>query len=685
MRPDAWKVPWSTGVVPYRVLTGDERLFLDDSLEHRTLPMPLMLQIQTADGHKGAVVVGAVTGWDPRMDGPVASGTWLDPEGVPEVRRAIAIMDGRVATVSADLEPNMQIDVIDDPQPGEPRIIYRKARACGITIVPIAAFDHPSLAPVPIFGETDLALTGTTSWRTMPAQPREIEYNADQAFKNILAWSAGNDARARTMFLWIDPQAAEGTRDRFRLPIGDVVNGRPVLNFHAIYAASALISGAHGGLPTVSDREKARLRETISAIYKRLSGLYGDPALEAPWDKRAKMPDTKASLNSIAASAAPIAPPAEWFSDPKLPGPTPTAIVTPEGRVMVHLACKDSCYRPLFEATGQCLEPPPSPSGYARFMDGSVLTAGGKLVRVGRVTADTMHADGLLASGPARAHYDNTGTCVAIVAAGEDEHGIWLSGSLVPEATAEQVAMLRRSPLSGDWRRHGHEGLDLIAALAVNTAGFPAPVTTRGGYRQLAVDGGECVSLVASGTPGDNNAEGGSMGNKDATAGTVDATAAVTEPAAVEPAAAPVVDMDAVVSAAVAQITERQRIQDGLAVLIELDAQDRQRQLDELQPIGALACGGKRKPQNVLSDGATGTGITTGQRRGAEKAGKTMEGGRYPIRNVDDLKSAIRAVGRGAGSHDEIRRWIMSRARALKVPNLIPDNWNPDGSIKDGK
>jgi hypothetical protein len=43
---------------------------------------------------------------------------------------------------------------------------------------------------------------------------------------------------------------------------------------------------------------------------------------------------------------------------------------------------------------------------------------------------------------------------------------------MVPEANARLVAKLRRSPLSGDWRRQqGH--LELTAALAVNAPAFP--------------------------------------------------------------------------------------------------------------------------------------------------------------------------------------------------------------------
>ena len=55
---------------------------------------------------------------------------------------------------------------------------------------------------------------------------------------------------------------------------------------------------------------------------------------------------------------------------------------------------------------------------------------------------------------------------------GEDEFGIWTAGSIIPGVTPEQVAALRRSPLSGDWRRIRGK-MELIRALAVNSPGFP--------------------------------------------------------------------------------------------------------------------------------------------------------------------------------------------------------------------
>lgn len=55
----------------------------------------------------------------------------------------------------------------------------------------------------------------------------------------------------------------------------------------------------------------------------------------------------------------------------------------------------------------------------------------------------------------------------------------------------------------------------------------------------------------------------------------------------------------------------------------------------------------------------------------------------YPVGDVADLKNAIKAVGRGNADHDAIRKYIAGRAKSLDETDLIPDNWNADGSLKD--
>lgn len=78
--------------------------------------------------------------------------------------------------------------------------------------------------------------------------------------------------------------------------------------------------------------------------------------------------------------------------------------------------------------------------------------------------------------------------------------------------------------------------------------------------------------------------------------------------------------------------------------------------------------------------------LNAAARRYAASKGWAMPDGSYPIRpanmhGASDLSAAIRAVGRGGGSHNAIRMHIMKRARAIGMSDAIPDNWGGDGSI----
>lgn len=63
--------------------------------------------------------------------------------------------------------------------------------------------------------------------------------------------------------------------------------------------------------------------------------------------------------------------------------------------------------------------------------------------------------------------------------------------------------------------------------------------------------------------------------------------------------------------------------------------------------------------------------------------GQAMPDGSYPIADKQDLQNAIHAVGRGGADHDAIRRHIIKRAKSLGAADMIPDNWNADGSLKN--
>ncbi|SIB65802.1 hypothetical protein [Mycobacteroides abscessus] len=156
------------------------------------------------------------------------------------------------------------------------------------------------------------------------------------------------------------------------------------------------------------------------------------------------------------------------FEDPKLSGLTlPT--IDENGRIYGHLAAFGTCHRSVQES---CTLVPRSNSGYREFHTSpAVRLDNGTRLPVGRLTVGCGHADTRLPGIPATAHYDNAGSAFALVRVGEDKHGIWFSGVAAPWATPEQIEMGLSAPLSGDWRNFG-QGLELVAALAVNTPGF---------------------------------------------------------------------------------------------------------------------------------------------------------------------------------------------------------------------
>ena len=219
---------------------------------------------------------------------------------------------------------------------------------------------------------------------------------------------------------------------------------------------------------------------------------------DAPADEGGDAEDTEApapdgaSSRTVTAGAPPVVPPHAWFRDPQLTGPTPVTI-TPQGHVYGHLAAWDSCHTAQPDGPGICTAPPRSATNYARFHTGSLQTRSPEaIISTGRLTMATGHAPWNAKPQAAAAHYDNTGTAVADVRAGEDEHGIWVSGALRPGVTPAQIRTLRASPLSGDWRMVDGN-LELHAALAVNVPGFPVPRPSG------MVAGGEVTSLVAAG------------------------------------------------------------------------------------------------------------------------------------------------------------------------------------------
>lgn len=192
-------------------------------------------------------------------------------------------------------------------------------------------------------------------------------------------------------------------------------------------------------------------------------------------------------------------PPADYFADPGLPEYT-RVTVTADGRVYGHVADWRAAH---ISYQGRNVRPPRSHTGYAWFHRRAVRTDGGDLVRVGQLTFGPGHASPHGSLQAAVQHYDATCAQGAVVHAGEDEHGIWVAGAVIPTLTPPERNQLALADLSGDWRHDGR-GLEMVAAHCVGTPGFLSSRDASGQMMAMAADAhpetGSAVHVDDSGT-----------------------------------------------------------------------------------------------------------------------------------------------------------------------------------------
>lgn len=514
----AWKMPIAAIGKP----TGDGRQFDEGALSHRDLPLPLRYVASDSGGHSNAVIVGHISKIGKEKDGLLpAAGEFYDDDSWPEDVRnaatsAMKFTGNKVIGPSVDLD-QAEMERVPEPKAyaawqKEQRGKLKAAKAehaaatggdCGCGDAPAVmaqdAYDGPhlkmvrsgrvasaTLVHIPAFAE----LSGHAVLTPL-AEPKEVAASADpDKIENdavMAACHGEEDETSKEMTaasgIWLTDDdydtyaAADVTKAavRKKLDSEDFVDpkGRrfPIASCGDIGDAVSSYGRANPKIPF--EQFKSRL----TAIAKR-KGCEG--SLPDDWKAGEKMA-------ALMAGAAPTAPPADWFDNPNLTGPTPLHI-SDDGRVYGHVAVWGTCHVGIGDS---CVQPPKSLTSYAYFHTGEMVTADGSRVAVGRLTYGGGHAQPNLGYRAAAEHYDHTSNTGAYVRAGEDEHGIWVAGVLAPEADDNAVRQMRAAPLSGDWRRIGGN-LEMVAALHVNTAGFPIP-------RVLTAAGDEPYSLVAAG------------------------------------------------------------------------------------------------------------------------------------------------------------------------------------------
>lgn len=504
------EIPVHGVLAPEGIPTGDGRQFAVGGLTNRDLPLPIAYQLLSGEGHSGSATVGRIdeifrVGSEMRFRGAVVL-TKDYSAGVIE-----GIVDGTVRGISVDVD-DIELEMSDESEVDDgkmPLTVFSKARIAGVTIVPIPAFQEAYISLGHDFADelSEEALAACAECAEKgPLDDDDDNQTGYDAYKVVDLTELSEEELAAYEAMSVDEQDqyaeehglilasafAPGTKDG----PGWITNPVPTSRIRRYWTHGKGAAKIRWGVPGDFNRCRKQLAKYI-ANPKWLAGACANMHKEAigVWPGRPLSAVTASGepapiFNLVAAAGARY--PREWFENPGLGAP---AGVTVDGeRIYGYIATWGVCHVGI---PNVCTTAPKSASNYAYFRTGVIEVNDGGHVPVGQITMNTGHASIKANAKIAASHYDNTGSVVADVAAGEDSIGIWFAGVLRPTASQAQVDALAASGrLSGDWRTIGGS-LELVAALAVNVPGFPIP------HSIAASAAGMQTALVAAGVVDD--------------------------------------------------------------------------------------------------------------------------------------------------------------------------------------
>lgn len=151
------KPMWRGRLAPLGVPTGDRRKLLPGGIGHRDLPLPLMYQLMTSEGHQQSVVVGRILGVEITDDEVYGYGDWLDTEHTGAAQERLASGIGGVSADLDDVDYELRVPGSDQKwlaaeqcsdDTGEcanHEFVVTSGRLSGATIVAIPAFAEAKL------------------------------------------------------------------------------------------------------------------------------------------------------------------------------------------------------------------------------------------------------------------------------------------------------------------------------------------------------------------------------------------------------------------------------------------------------------------------------------------------------------------------------------------------------------
>lgn len=134
-------------VLPEGVETGDGRKFAKGAITMRELPLPLMWQVKTAEGHNGSVVVGRIDHME-RIENGVGNAYGVFDTGEYGREAERLVRGGFIRGISADLD---RFEAAEEPEEasskekkkiGQNKLTISAGRIMGVTLVPKPAFQE---------------------------------------------------------------------------------------------------------------------------------------------------------------------------------------------------------------------------------------------------------------------------------------------------------------------------------------------------------------------------------------------------------------------------------------------------------------------------------------------------------------------------------------------------------------
>ena len=518
---------WRGLVSPIDVATGDRRRMAPGAMRSRELPLPLKWQRSDEPGHDKAVVVGRMTSLSFEEDQVFAEGELFDevdpavlPRLAEDVAEAKLLLEKGVIGPSVDAADASMYEVVKgtDEVPTEEQVYQIMNGEDGAPELEKLFTDYEigaaTLVTIPAFAEArpfelleDSMVASVTGSTYLPVADRDMAWDGPAAAARVFDAYTDADgnldvAAVSKAFLYRDSDADPQNRGSWKLGFADFVDG----TLSIVPRGVAATAGGRGV-------ESADVGDDQSAIESKICSLYSK--VRAKFDDWPECPfGSSMSADTMALVAAwseePEVLDAALFLDPELPALTAFTYEPDTGRVYGHLAPAGACHVGYKES---CVSPPESLTDYSLFHRYPVNTTGG-LVDAGRLTLGhgtvgsgcdhaacsrlDDHACGGFTFSEAVAHHDGMKT-IAHVRVGTDDHGIWFAGVAEAGLTPEDVQVMSRRKVSGDWRAHG-TGMELteILALSSENPGFPVATATSRGGRSFSL---VAASPVSPSTP----------------------------------------------------------------------------------------------------------------------------------------------------------------------------------------